>query len=255
LNRKEKNILQFIKYLHAMKKAIVVGASSGIGRGLAELLAANGYQVAITGRRYHLLEEIRNQHPGKFIISSFDVTHSELVENKLEELVKILDGLDLFIISAGGGDLNEGLDFAIEKKMINLNVSAFTQMADWVYRYFRSQGYGHLVAISSIAGLRGLRHAPAYNATKAYQISYLEALRQKSMHLKLPITVTDIRPGFVDTPNAKGEGRFWQSSVQKASRQIFKAIKSEKKVAYITKRWWLIAMAMKAMPKFLYDRV
>jgi len=238
-----------------MKKAIVVGASSGMGRGIAELLANDGYRVAITGRRHNLLTEIRNQKPEQFIISCFDVTHLDIVSAKLDVLVQELGGLDLFFISAGGGDLNETLDFEVEKKMIDLNVSAFTQLADWAYRYFRNQGFGHLVAISSIAGIRGLRHAPAYNATKAYQVSYLEGLRQKSNYLRLPITVTDIRPGFVDTPNAKGEGRFWQASVKKASLQIYSAVISRSKVAYITKRWWLIAMILKIVPRFIYERI
>jgi len=238
-----------------MKKAIIVGASSGMGRGIAELLANDGYRVAITGRRNELLTEIRNQNPEQFIISCFDVTTLEIVPAKLDELVRELGGLDLFFISAGGGDLNEELDFKVEKTMIDLNVAAFTQLADWAYRYFRNQGFGHLVAISSIAGIRGLRHAPAYNATKAYQVSYLEGLRQKSQYLRLPITVTDIRPGFVDTPNAKGEGRFWQASVKKASSQIYSAVISRRKVAYITKRWWLIAMILKIVPRFIYERI
>ncbi len=238
-----------------MKKAIIIGASSGMGRGIAELLARDGYQVAITGRRRELLEEIRNSRPGSFVVSCFDVTNLEIVPSVLDGLAMELGGCDLFFISAGGGDLNEMLDFSIEKKMIDLNVAAFTQLADWAYRYFMKQGYGHLAAISSIAGLRGLRHAPAYNATKAYQVSYLEALRQKSNHLGLPITVTDIRPGFVDTPNAKGEGRFWQASVSKASGQIYSALKAGRKVVYVTKRWWLIAMIMKLVPRFIYERV
>ena len=238
-----------------MKKAIIVGASSGMGRGIAELLANDGYRVAITGRRNELLTEIRNQNPEQFIISCFDVTTLEIVPAKLDELVRELGGLDLFFISAGGGDLNEELDFKVEKTMIDLNVAAFTQLADWAYRYFRNQGFGHLVAISSIAGIRGLRHAPAYNATKAYQVSYLEGLQQKSQYLRLPITVTDIRPGFVDTPNAKGEGRFWQASVKKASSQIYSAVISRRKVAYITKRWWLIAMILKIVPRFIYERI
>ncbi len=238
-----------------MKKAIVVGASSGLGRGIAELLAADGYRVGITARRSELLEGIRLTQPEHFLASSFDVTQLETATGKLDALVVALGGLDMVVISAGGGDLNDALDFAVEKKMIDLNVAAFTQLADWAYRFFRLQGYGQSVAISSIAGIRGMRHAPAYNASKAYQISYLEALRQKSNYLKLPITVTDIRPGFVDTPNAKGDGRFWQASVMKASRQIYAAIRTRKKVAYITHRWWLIAMIMKIVPRFIYERV
>ncbi len=238
-----------------MKKAIVVGASSGLGRGIAELLAADGYRVGITARRSELLEGIRLTQPEHFLASSFDVTQLETATGKLDALVVALGGLDMVVISAGGGDLNDALDFAVEKKMIDLNVAAFTQLADWAYRFFRLQGYGQLVAISSIAGIRGMRHAPAYNASKAYQICYLEALRQKSNYLKLPITVTDIRPGFVDTPNAKGDGRFWQASVMKASRQIYAAIRTRKKVAYITHRWWLIAMIMKIVPRFIYERV
>jgi short-subunit dehydrogenase len=98
--------------------------------------------------------------------------------------------------------------------------------------------------ISSIAGLRGNKDAPAYNATKAYQINYTEAMRQKVHSLKLPITITDIRPGFVDTDMAKGDGKFWVSTVGKAGEQIIKAINAKRKVVYVTKRWRLIAIIL-----------
>jgi NADP-dependent 3-hydroxy acid dehydrogenase YdfG len=238
-----------------MKKAIVAGASSGLGRGVAEILANNNFRVAVTGRRANLLEEIKTLYPGNIICSGFDVTDLSHLPSNLNRIVEELGGLDLFVISAGGGFLNDELDFNIEKQTIDLNISAFTAMADWAYNYFRKQGHGQLAAISSVAGLRGIRHAPAYNASKAYQIIYLEGLRQKTTYLKLPITITDIRPGFVDTPNAKGEGRFWQASVAKASRQIASAILNKKDVAYVTKRWWLIAMIMKTVPRLIYNKI
>jgi short-subunit dehydrogenase len=97
--------------------------------------------------------------------------------------------------------------------------------------------------------------APAYNATKAYQINYLEGLRQKAKNLKTNIIVTDVRPGFVDTDMAKGDGQFWVSTVGKAARQIFKAINRKKKVAYITKRWAIIGAILKQMPSYIYDRM
>lgn len=238
-----------------MKKAIIAGASSGLGRGVAELLARQGYRVCVTGRRTHLLEEIRTAFPEQVITSGFDVTQLDQIELHLNRIAGELGGLDLFLISAGGGHLNQDLDFNIEKKTIDLNISAFTAMADWAFNYFRSQGHGQLAAISSIAGLRGIRQAPAYNASKAYQIIYLEGLRQKSRKEQLNITITDVRPGFVDTPNAKGEGRFWQASVARASKQITAAILAKKDVAYVTKRWWSIGMIMKIIPRAIWNKL
>ena len=124
-----------------------------------------------------------------------------------------------------------------------------------VNNYFEKQKSGHLVAISSIGGLRGSRQAPAYNATKAYQINYLEGLRQKAKKLNTSIFVTDIRPGLVDTEMAKGEGLFWVMPVEKAARQIFQAIIDKKKVAYVTRRWGLIATILKQIPRPIHDRM
>jgi len=238
-----------------MKKAIVIGATSGIGKGIAQLLSVNNYKVGITGRRTELLLALEKENPDTFIPKTFDITNTTTIPQNLEELVNALGGLDLLILSSGTGDLNEYLDFAIEQRTIDTNVTGFTNIVDWAFNYFKKQKSGHLVAISSIAGLRGGRQAPAYNATKAYQINYLEALRQKAHNLKIALMVTDIRPGFVDTDMAKGEGKFWVVTVNKASQQIFNAIQQKKKVAYISKRWQLIAILLKLVPRILYDRI
>ena len=238
-----------------MKKAIILGASSGIGAELARLLVADGYKVAITGRREVLLKNISANNPEKIIDSAFDVRDTKDLESKLEDLKNKLSGCDLFIISAGTGDINEDLNFETEKVIIDTNVSGFTCAADWAFRYFQQQGYGHLAGITSVAGIRGYRGAPAYNASKAYQISYLEGLRQKARKIKLPITVTDLRPGFVNTKMAKGEGQFWVSSPEKAASQIYGAIKRKKKVAYITKRWQLVGRVLRILPPSIYERM
>ncbi|MCF8330249.1 MAG: SDR family NAD(P)-dependent oxidoreductase [Crocinitomicaceae bacterium] len=238
-----------------MKKAIIIGATSGIGNGLAKLLADNNYKVGITGRRTELLNKLKNENPNSYFIKSFDVTDTKIAVEKLEELATELGGLDLLIISSGTGDLNEKLDYEIEKRTIETNVTGFTCVANWAFNYFEHQKRGHLVAISSVGGLRGSRIAPAYNATKAYQINYLEGLRQKVTNLKEPIFVTDIRPGLVDTEMAKGEGLFWVMPVEKTVRQIYKAIISKKKVAYVTKRWQLIAIILKRIPRSIYDKM
>lgn len=238
-----------------MKKAIIIGATSGIGRELAILLAENNYLVGITGRRKFFLEELESEYKGSFLISSFDITETFNVSKKLDELVRNLGGLDLLILSSGTGDINENLDFKIEKSAIDVNVSGFTEAADWAYNFFAQQKSGHLAAITSIAGIRGSGAAPAYNATKAYQINYLEGLRQKIKKLKLPVFITDIRPGLVDTEMAKSDGLFWVAPLEKASVQIFKAIENKKRIAYVTKRWGLIALFLKLVPGRFYERL
>ena len=238
-----------------MRKAIIVGATSGIGKELAKILAGKGYSVGITGRRLDLLKQLKSENPDKFTIKSFDISIPFENKNHLDSLVNELKGLDLLVISSGTGNSNAELDFKIEKETIDTNVSGVTEIADWAFNYFRNQGYGHLAVISSIAGLRGGRFAPAYGASKAFQINYFEGLRQKAKKLKLPITITDIRPGFVDTAMAKSENKFWVSSPQKAARQIFSALKSKKKITYITKRWILIAFIIKLLPKWIHERI
>jgi len=230
-----------------MKKAIVIGASSGIGREIAIRLAAEGYLVGITGRRQELLTELSTKNPMVFVPQQMDITNLEDTVNQLNELVCKLGGLDLLVLSSGTGDINEMLNFEVEKRTIDTNVSGFTNIVDWAYKFFKNQHSGHLVAITSIAGLRGNASAPAYNATKAFQINYLEGLQQKANKQKIPIIITDIRPGFVDTDMAKGDGKFWVSTVEKASEQIVKAIHRKKKVVYVTKRWAIIALILRIM--------
>lgn len=238
-----------------MKKAIIIGATSGIGKELARLLVYNDYKVGITGRRIKLLEELKSENPKSYFIKAFDITDTKVIAEYLEELTTELGGLDLIIVSSGTGETNENLDFEIEKKTIETNVIGFTCVSDWAFNYFEKQKYGHLVGISSIGGLRGSRRAPSYNATKAYQMNYMEGLRQKATKLNQRIFITDVRPGLVDTGMAKGENLFWVMPVANAGRQIFSAIKSKRKVVYVTKRWWIIALILKRLPRLFYDRM
>lgn len=238
-----------------MKNAIIIGASSGIGKELARLLVDDGFKVGITGRRTELLESLKSENPDAYFIKTFDVNDTKAAEEKLEELTSELGGLDLLILSSGTGDMNDNLDFEIEIRTIETNVIGWTFISDWTFKYFSKQKYGHLIAISSIAGLRGNRLSTSYNATKAYQINYLEGLRQKATKLKEQIYITDIRPGLVNTDMAKGEGLFWVMPVKKTARQIYKAIQKKKKIAYVTKRWKLIATIIKLIPNRFYDKM
>ena len=117
---------------------------------------------------------------------------------------------------------------------------------------FERQRGGHLVVISSVGGLRGSGAAPAYNASKAYQINYAEGLRQWVAKSGLPVTITDIRPGLVDTAMAKGEGLFWVQPVAKTVRQILRAVERRRHVAVVTRRWRIAAWLLRHLPESLY---
>lgn len=124
-----------------------------------------------------------------------------------------------------------------------------------LYHVLEKQGHGHLVAITSVGGLRGEPMAPAYSATKAFQINYMEALRKKAFKSGSHIAVTDIRPGLVDTAMAKGDGLFWVMPVEKVAHQIIDAIRKRKSQAYVTKRWHIIAFINRHLPYELYKRM
>ncbi len=238
-----------------MKTAVVIGATSGMGRGLALRLAEDGYNVGVTGRRESLLQDLAQMDKEHIVPLVMDITDTGRTEECLWHFLAIWGKIDLLILCAGTGELNHSLDFAIEKNTIHTNIIGFTFVADWVYRLFERQGYGQLVILSSIAGLRGDAGAPAYNATKAYQINYAQGLRKKSVKSGLPIVITDIRPGFVDTAMAKGEGLFWITPLEKAVSQIYRAIHRKRPVVYVSKRWGCVATLLKMIPARIYHQI
>ncbi len=236
------------------QKIIIIGATSGIGRRIAEVYSEKGHRVGISGRRLELLEEIRQQFPQQVEYECFDVTKSD---NKihLSTLVGKLGGLDILIISAGGGDVSKELDWQIDKMTVDTNVNGFVEIANWGFNYFVQQGYGNLATISSIASHRGNSWAPAYSASKAFQSNYFEGLSIKARRLKKDISVTCIEPGFVDTKMAKGDKKIWVLPVDKAARRIIKAIEKKKRRSYLSTRWWLVAKIFKLLPYWLYRKI
>lgn len=237
------------------KKAIIIGASSGIGLELAKILSAEGYDLGLTARRKDLLEELKGSLRGKVLLQQMDVAELDTARDQLRTLIADLGGVDLFIISAAVGFTNHELSWEKEQQTIEVNVSGFVAMAQVVMEHFLEKKRGHLVGISSIAALMGNRSAPAYNASKAFVSNYLAGLHQKVTHDKLPIVILDVKPGFVDTRMAKAYKIFWMASPQKAAQQIYRAIQQKKRHVYITKRWRLIAWIMKVLPRWIWERV
>lgn len=237
-----------------MKKIIIIGATSGIGCGLAEQYIKEGCVIGIVGRREQILQKICSKSKDCHY-RVCDVTQDSDTISHLISLTNEIGGMDMLIICAGVGEINPKLDYKLEKPTLLTNVIGFTNLADWGFSFFEHQQSGQLVVISSIGGIRGSGVAPAYNASKAFQINYTEGLRQKAAKLPYSIHITDIRPGFVDTAMAKGEGLFWITPLDKAVRQIYKAIAQRKKIVYISKRWRYIALLLKIIPSGLYCKI
>ena len=219
-----------------MKKAIIIGASSGIGRELGKILSWNQYVVGVMARRVELLDELGKKLEGTLLVQKIDVADIESAIETLTKFIKEMGGVDLIVISAGTGEINNDLSWHLENEAIKTNVSGFAALVNVAMHHFIEKGSGHLVGISSIAALRGGRESPAYNASKAFESNYLEGLRQKVRKSRLPITITDIKPGFVNTAMAKGDGIFWAAEPEKAARQIYHVINRRKSNAYITRR-------------------
>lgn len=234
-----------------VKKAIIIGTSTGIGRALAKKLSSEGYLVALTGRSLEKLQELQKELLGESLVRKIDLRDTREAVHDLGNLIMLMHGVDLVVVNAGVSHINPGLEWELEEETIRVNALGFAAIADSAVNYFIKQESGCLVGISSVAGHRGSGRSPAYNASKAFMINYMEGLRQKLS--TTPIKVVDIRPGFVDTAMVRGrKGLFGMVSPEKAAEDIFKAIKEKKSIAYVPAWWGTVMGLMKRLPESVY---
>lgn len=232
------------------KRAIVIGASSGIGREVALQLMQQGWALGVAARRADLLESI-----GAVATEQIDVTQDDAAE-KLRNLIEKMGGMDLFFYASGIGKQNRDLHEDIELATMQTNALGFTRMIGEAYRYFAERGEGHIAAITSIAGTKGLGPAPAYSATKAMQNTYLQALEQQANARGLRIGFTDIRPGFVDTALLSGDFHYpMMIKPEKVAREIVCAINAKKHIRVIDWRYRLLTACWRMIPNCIWRRI
>ena len=232
------------------KKAIVIGASSGIGLEVAKILTNQGWRVGVAARRVELLQRI-----GADAVEKIDVTTDDANE-ALQRLINKLDGMDLFFYASGIGKQNRELTEDIELATVQTNGIGFTRMIGAAYRYFVNQGSGHIAAITSIAGTKGLGPAPAYSATKAMQNVYLQALEQQAYSRGLNIRFTDIRPGFVDTALLSGDFRYpMMLRPEKVAQEIVYAINHRRHIRVIDWKYRILTAVWRRVPRWIWRRL
>jgi len=228
-----------------MSKAIIIGSSTGIGRALSKVLAQNGYQLGLAGRNVVGMRELQEELPGRTFLKHLDLRSVEEARRSLSELIGEMGDVDLIVINSGVGTSEPSWEEEME--LLAVNVVGFAAMARSAMEYFSERGSGHIVGISSISALRGI--TTAYSSSKAFDSMYLEALQFQADRLGVDVRVTDVKPGFVETPMTEGRvDMFWVAPVDKAARQIYDAIRRRKRHVYVTKRWRLMAWVMKSLP-------
>lgn len=238
-----------------MKKAIILGASSGIGHEVARLFIAQGWVVGVAARRIDKLTDLQNLAPERVFTAQIDVT-DEAAEASLQQLIERMGGLDLYFHATGIGWQNPSLEADKELKTMETNAVGFTRLVGCAYRYFANNGGGHIACITSIAGTKGLGPAPAYSASKAMQNTYLQALEQLAISKLHNIHFTDIRPGFVDTPLLAGSSRLpMLMTTEKVARSILKAVNSRRHVCVIDTRWAVLTFLWRLIPNWIWRRM
>ena len=228
--------------------AWIIGASSGIGKCLAELLAKNGWQVAISSRNQNALDDIANDHPNLFPFS-LDITDKESLAKARDAIIQELGCVNTLFLNAGDYTpmpLDE-FDPALFEQLISINYLGVVNGLDTILPYMRGKNSGEIYITASLAGYRGLPKSAPYNASKAAVISLTE-----SLHLELKqqnITLRLINPGFVKSPlTDKNDFKMpFMISPEKAAEYIFKELPKSnfeitfpKRFAYIMKTFRIL---------------
>lgn len=238
-----------------MKKAIIIGATSGLGHEVAKQLLAAGWQLGIAGRREAELVAFQKQSPDKIAIQPLDVTQNDASE-KLDQLIAKVGGMDLFFLASGIGYQNPDLESDKEIRTLETNVVGFSRTVTTAYRFFRQQGHGHIAVISSVAGTRGIGVSASYSASKRFQYTYIDALEQLAKAQKVDIHFTDIRPGFVETAILNPDKKYpMLMTVEYAGKCIVKALKCKKRIAVIDWRYSILVFVMRSIPRCIWNRL
>lgn len=244
-------------------RAIVVGASSGIGKAIAQELAAHGTSVALIARRRGALGEVCeaiNSAAGQKLARAYphDVRDVGAVEPLFQEITTELGGLDLVVYASGIMPVIGPDDYATQKDADTIEVN-FKGAVVWLNeaaRRFGIAGSGTIIGISSTAGDRGRRGNPVYNATKAALNSYLESLRNRLS--TRGVTVVTVKPGYVQTPMIAGQRLppFPPAiPAPEAARLILEAARQKRRVAYVPWWWQIVMLITRAIPAPIFERL
>ncbi|MBQ2364513.1 MAG: SDR family NAD(P)-dependent oxidoreductase [Alistipes sp.] len=244
------------------KQAIIIGATSGIGQAVAKRLLDEGWRIAIAGRREERLKALQQQYgTDRVTYRVMDVTDPSAVEI-LDELLKEVATPEVLLYAAGIGRQNPDLEEGMELRTVKTNCEGMVRIVDHFINYVKRTPYytqkrkAHIAVITSVAGTKGIGQAPAYSATKSMQSAYLVALSQLRRMQRLPITVGDIRPGFVATEILNPEKHYpMLMTAETAARYIVRSFKRRSRILIFDWRYKLLVGFWRLIPRCIWERM
>ena len=243
-----------------MGKAIIIGATSGIGRAVAIRLLEKGWTVGISGRRSDALEDIASRYE-RAVPQQMDITTPDAVST-LDSLLELVGPPDLFLHVSGVGYQNPALDEGRELLMVRTNCEGMVRIVTHFINYVKSSGEysnerkAQIGVVTSVAGTAGLGVAPAYSATKKMQSTYLSALSQLVRMERLPVCLSDIRPGFVATDFLNPEKKYpMMITVDDAATHILKGLGRKKRVIIFDWKYKCLTFIWKLIPRPIWERM
>lgn len=233
-----------------------MGASSGIGRAVAETLASRGVRLGIAARTESALREIKEKYPDNVEYELIDI-NSPLAVHRMLNLIERLGGMDIYLHASGIGYTNPSLDPELEARTVETDCSGFARMVMTAFRYYLDQGKeGTIAAITSVAGTHGIGEMAAYSASKRFDSTYLSALRQLANRRDLPIHVTDIKPGWIRTPLLDSEKSYpMEMTLEEIVPHIIKAMVRHPRVTVIDTRWAILTALWSKLPSILWEHM
>jgi short-subunit dehydrogenase len=243
------------------KTVFITGASSGIGEGLSLALAKRGAILGLFARREELLLDLAGRcEKAGGIARAYpaDITDPSAVAEALDKFIHEFETIDILIANAGIGGNDDSVRTYVPvavHKVINVNLMGAVNAVHAVLPKMLEQGHGHLVAISSLAGIRGLPRSAAYSASKAGMTAFFESVRLDVKDRGIAVTI--IQPGFIKTPLTAGrEAKMpFLMELDEAIPLFIKAIEKRKKFAAFPWQLATIVRAGKFMPAGMYDRI
>lgn len=245
--------------MQATPTVFITGASSGLGRALAQEYAAQGACLALLGRRQEELQALADSLPGSHRVYVADVRDRDALHQAAQDFLQFTgQKIDVVIASAGisAGTLTEETqDFAVFKAIVDINLLAMVATFEPFIATMKTAGKGSLVGIASVAGIRGLPGAGAYSSSKAAVIAYCESLR---LELSLyGVSVVTITPGYIRTAMT-AHNPYSMPFLMPAEDFARKARKTiEQGASYRVIPWpmGIVSRLMRLLPNWLYDRL